>query len=186
MIFPTKYKALSQGNFKSGEFQIVPIRYKDRLDIMKWRNEQMYHLRQSEVLTEENQEGYYKNIISKLFTKKKPNQLLFSYLKNDKCVGYGGLVHIDWENKSSEISFIMNTSLEEDYFEILWDKFLILIEKVAFNNLNLQKISTYAYDIRPHIYKIFEKNGFINKITLKDKYLFNNKAVDVVIHTKNN
>ena len=49
MIFPTKYIALSQNIFQTGEFQIVPIRYKDRLDIMKWRNEQMYHLRQAEV-----------------------------------------------------------------------------------------------------------------------------------------
>ena len=185
MIFPKKYKALDVNIFTKNDYTLVPIRYEDRLNIMKWRNEQMYHLRQEIILTEENQENYYKDIISKLFTEKKPNQLLFSFLKNDKCVGYGGLVHIDWENKSSEISFIMNTSLEENYFEILWDKFLLLIEKVAFNDLNLQKISTYAYDIRPHIYKIFEKNGFINKVTLKDKYLFNNKTVDVVIHTKN-
>ena len=68
MIFPSRYKALSQNTFQFEEFQIVPIRYKDRLDIMKWRNEQMYHLRQSELLTKENQESYYQNIVSKLFT----------------------------------------------------------------------------------------------------------------------
>ena len=39
-----------------GQYKIVPIRYEDRFDIMKWRNEQMYHLRQSKPLTEEDQE----------------------------------------------------------------------------------------------------------------------------------
>ena len=186
MIFPTKYIALSQGNFKSGEFQIVPIRYKDRLDIMKWRNEQMYHLRQSEVITEENQDDYYKDIISKLFTKKKPNQLLFSFLKNDKCIGYGGLVHIDWENKSAEISFIMNTSLEEDYFEILWSEFLILIEKVAFIYLNFNTIFTYAFDLRPNLYPILLKNNYPLKERIKHQLHIDNKWFDVVIHEKKN
>ena len=186
MIFPAKYKALSLGNFKSGEFQIVPIRYKDRLDIMKWRNEQMYHLRQSEVLTEDNQEYYYKNIISKLFVKRKPNQLLFSFLKNDKCVGYGGLVHIDWENKSSEISFIMNTSLEEDYFEILWTKFLELIEEVSFSHLDFNSVFTYAFDLRKNLYPVLEKNKYLLKKRIKNQLKLKNKWIDVLIHEKRN
>ena len=182
MIFPTKYKALSQNIFQSGEFKIVPIRYKDRLDIMKWRNEQMYHLRQSEVLTEENQEGYYKNIISKLFTKKKPNQLLFSFLKNDKCIGYGGLVHIDWENKSAEISFIMATSLEKKYFNYNWKIFLKLIEKPAFEDLNLYKLNTYAFDIRPKLYIALEEAGYKKEAILENRCFIKN----IIIHSKIN
>ena len=186
MIFPAKYKALSQAKFKSGEFQIVPIRYKDRLDIMKWRNEQMYHLRQSELLTEKNQESYYKNIISKLFNKEKPNQLLFSFLKNNKCVGYGGLVHINWEAKNSEISFIMNTSLEENYFEILWSKFLKLIEEVSFTHLNFNSIFTYAFDLRENLYPVLEKNKYSFKKRIKNQIKLRNKWFDVLIHEKKN
>jgi RimJ/RimL family protein N-acetyltransferase len=186
MIFPTKYKALSQNTFQFEEFQIVPIRYKDRLDIMKWRNEQMYHLRQSELLTEENQESYYQNIVAKLFTQNKPNQLLFSFLKNDKCIGYGGLVHIDWENKSSEISFIMDASLEEDNFEILWTTFLKLIEKVAFTYLNFNSVFTYAFDLRQNLYPVLEKNNYLFKKRIKNQLQVNNKWFDVVIHEKKN
>ncbi|GAK91039.1 putative ribosomal-protein-serine acetyltransferase [Nonlabens ulvanivorans] len=51
------------------------------MDIMKWRNEQMYHLRQAEKLTEQSQDSYFKNVVSKLFEQEKPNQLLFSFLK---------------------------------------------------------------------------------------------------------
>ena len=186
MIFPTKYKALSQENFQHGEFQIVPIRYKDRLDIMKWRNEQMYHLRQSKVLTEENQEGYYKNTISKLFTRKKPNQILFSFLKNDQCIGYGGLVHVNWIDKNAEISFIMDTQLEEKEFDKHWKKYLELIEKVAFENLNLHKIYVYAFDLRPNLYTILQNNNFNKEATLKEQCFFDGKFIDVVIHEKRN
>ena len=105
MIFPAKYKALSQNVFKSGEFQIIPIRYRDRISIMKWRNNQVCNLRQSNLLTTEAQNYYFENVISKLFDSQKPPQILFSYLKNDICIGYGGLVHIDWESKNAEISF---------------------------------------------------------------------------------
>ena len=34
---------------------------------------------------------------------------LLSFKKNNVLIGYGGFVHISWENKRSEISFIMGT-----------------------------------------------------------------------------
>ncbi len=113
MKFPKKYPFLKSNKYSYGEYSIIPIRYEDRLSIMKWRNEQMYHLRQKELLTEEQQNNYYKNVVSKLFKQEQPEQILFSYLKNDKCIGYGGLVHINWTDKNAEVSFIMDTSLEE-------------------------------------------------------------------------
>ena len=73
----------------------------------------MYHLRQDKPLTEEDQEAYFLNVVAKLFEQERPNQLLFSFLDGDKCIGYGGLVHINWIDKNAEISFIMNTSLEK-------------------------------------------------------------------------
>tara|TARA_B110000971_G_scaffold215544_1_gene249216 strand:+ start:722 stop:964 length:243 start_codon:yes stop_codon:yes gene_type:complete len=51
MIFPTVYNCLSQNEFVIEDYKLVPIRYEDRLTIMKWRNEQMYHLRQNKLLT---------------------------------------------------------------------------------------------------------------------------------------
>ena len=75
----------------------------------------MFHLRQNKILTKDAQENYFNNIISKLFELKEPNQILFSYLKNDNCIGYGGIVHIDWGTKRAEVSFIMDTKLEKDF-----------------------------------------------------------------------
>jgi hypothetical protein len=84
------YKCLNTQEFVSREYKIVPIRLIDRLDIMKWRNEQMYHLRQKQPLTVEDQENYFSNVVSKLFVEDQPNQILFSFLENGKCIGYGG------------------------------------------------------------------------------------------------
>lgn len=180
------YKVLNKQIFSNGKFSIVPIRNEDRYGIMKWRNEQMYHLRQNEPLTKEKQETYFNNTISKLFDEEKPGQILFSYLKEDKCIGYGGLVHINWIDKNAEISFIMNTALETTRFYEIWTNYLSLIEEVAFKELNFHKIYTYAFDLRPHLYKVIEKNGYTKEAILKEHCFFDNNYIDVIIHSKIN
>ena len=180
------YKALNRQKYSSGNFSIVPIRYEDRMDIMQWRNEQVYHLRQDKPLTEADQEIYFKTVVNKLFDQKQPKQLLFSYLEGDKCIGYGGLVHINWIDKNAEISFVMNTILEKDNFSKHWKMFLELIEQVAFNELKLYKIFTFAFDLRPLLYTPIEDSGFVKEATLKKHLFFNAAYIDVIIHSKFN
>jgi RimJ/RimL family protein N-acetyltransferase len=181
-----RYKALSKQIFNHNEFKIVSIRHEDRHKIMQWRNQQMYHLRQDKPLTKENQDKYFDKVINKLFEEEKPNQLLFSFLKGEECIGYGGLVHINWIDKNAEISFIMETQLEKQSFEKNWGLFLDLLEQVAFSELNFHKIFTYAFDIRPELYKAIEEKGFRKEAILKEHCLFNGKYMDVVIHSKIN
>jgi RimJ/RimL family protein N-acetyltransferase len=164
----------------------VSIREEDKYLIMQMRNEQMYHLRQSTVLTKKSQDQYFKNVVSNLFVKEKPDQILFSVLKSDEFIGYGGLVHINWLDKYAEISFIMKTELEKINFEYFWINYLCLIQKVAFEELMFHKLFTYAFDVRPHLYKVLEKAGFNEEATLKKHHLFGDKYVDVLIHSKFN
>ncbi len=180
------YKALHKQKFSIGRYAIIPIRYEDRMDILRWRNEQVYHLRQEKPLMEADQEHYFKNVVNTLFEQEKPNQLLFSYLEDNVCIGYGGLVHINWIDKNAEISFIMNTELEKEHFEMHWETFLQFIEQVAFEELKFHKIFTYAYDLRPHLYAPIEDAGFVKEATLKDHYFFNGAYKDVIIHSKFN
>ena len=180
------YAVLSKQIYTEGIYSIVPIRYRDRLDIMKWRNEQIYHLRQKQPLTIEDQDRYFDTVVNKLFEQETPNQILFSFLENDKCIGYGGLVHINWIDKNAEISFVMKTGLEKDYFELNWIKFVKLLEQVVFNELNLHKIYTYAFDLRPLLYKALELLGFKKEAVLKEHCLYNEQFIDVVIHSKIN
>ena len=181
-----KYKVLNKSIFSKGEYKIVPLRFEDRIDIMKWRNEQMYHLRQDKPLTEKSQEDYFNGTVVKLFDQEKPNQILFSYLQNGKCIGYGGLVHINWIDKNAEISFIIDSALEENNFQTYWKDYLTLIEKVAFEDLKFHKIFSYAFDLRPHLYDVLLSAGFKEETRLKEHCFFENKFIDVVIHSKIN
>ena len=178
------YKALNNQTYTIENYSIVPIRYQDRFDILKWRNEQIYHLRQNELLTIENQDNYFDTVILNLFDQEKPDQILFSFMENDICIGYGGLVKINWIDKNAEISFLINTELEAKSFEKYWNIYLKLIENVAFKDINLHKIFVYAFDLRPYLYNILEKNKYFLDASLKDHCQFKDKFIDVIIYSK--
>lgn len=180
------YKVLNQQSYAKENYSIVPIRMEDRYFIMKWRNEQIYHLRQNKQLTKEDQDTYFNTVVASLFDNKHTDQVLFSYLEDQSCIGYGGLVHINRVDKNAEISFIIDTQLEEIAFHKHWGIFLDFISRVAFEDLKLHKIYTYAFDIRPHLYKILEMNGFEKDAVLKDHCFFNGNYRDVIIHRKIN
>lgn len=202
-----KYICLQHQEQHLGDYSIVPLRYEDRFSIMKWRNEQIYHLRQARPLTEDDQQRYFDNVVSKLYDNPKPDQILFSYLENRRssessesrnshcrvasevddvkgvCIGYGGLVHINWIDRNGEISFIMDTKLEAEHFAEHWSNYLKMLRKVAFEDLELHKMYTYAFDLRPHLYPIFEAEGFIREATLKEHCCYNGVFKDVIIHS---
>lgn len=178
-----RYTCLKQQKFSIGDYSLVPLRYEDRFLIMKWRNEQIYHLRQAHPLTEDDQQRYFDNVVAKLYDNPKPDQILFSYLEKGECIGYGGLVHINWNDRNAEISFIMDTQLEAEHFTEHWGNYLTMLKQVAFNDLYLHKIYTFAFDLRPHLYVMLEANGFKREATLKEHCLFNGEYKDVVFHS---
>lgn len=178
------YSILNQQQYSKGDFSLITIRDEDRFKIMNWRNGQIYHLRQKEILTKEDQEKYFTDIIHPSFKEKYPNQVLFSFLKGDQCIGYGGLVHIDWDNKSAEISFIMDTALENTSFEINWNKFIYLIEKIAFNVLLLKRLTVFSYELRPKLYSVLNSNNYLFDKRIKNHTVFKDELVDALIHYK--
>lgn len=178
------YKCLTNQKFYNGDYTLIPIRFEDRFEIMRWRNEQIFHLRQSEPLTKIKQDLYFTNIVSKLFKEEQPNQILFSLLKKDVLIGYGGLVHINWIDKNAEISFIMNTLLEKNQFSEIWSRYLELLELVAFKELGLRKIYVYAFDLRNHLYTMLEDNNYFLDAKLKDHCFVNEFFKDVIIYSK--
>jgi len=181
-----EYRCLKQQIYRKSTYALVPIRNEDKFEIMKWRNEQIYHLRQQKLLSIKDQEEYFHTVVASLFEQENPRQILFSYLENNICIGYGGLVHINWQDRNAEISFIINTALEKEFFELHWTTYLFLIEQVAFQDLNLHKIFTYALDIRPHLYKTIETAGYQEEARLKQHWRVEDKYIDVVINSKIN
>ncbi|RYF88121.1 MAG: GNAT family N-acetyltransferase [Chitinophagaceae bacterium] len=178
------YKSIHNQVQSQGSFSIVPLRSQDRYDIMQWRNEQIFHLRQNKLLTKEEQDRYFDEVVAKQFLQDNPPQLLFSFLQNGECIGYGGLVHINYIDRNAEISFLMNTKLEEAYFEQHWQTYLSLIEKIAFEEARLHKIYTYAFDLRPRLYVALCNAGYKEEARLKQHCYFEGKYLDVLIHSK--
>jgi RimJ/RimL family protein N-acetyltransferase len=179
-----EYRALTNQVFTKGEFKLIPIRQEDRYPIMKWRNEQLYHLRQEKPLTKVEQDFYFNETVKSLFDKEKPDQILFSFLKDDQLVGYGGLVHIDWKNRNAEISFIMDTSLESEHFSYIWERYLELLEIIAFSELEFHKIFAFAYNLRPHLFEVLNKCNYEKEAILKEHCFFEDHFLDVIIYSK--
>jgi len=179
------YKCLDESSFEGDNgYCIVPLRTEDKYLIMQWRNEQLYHLRQVAPLTQSDQDLYFKTKVAKLFEQVQPDQLLFSYLNpNQVCIGYGGLVHINWQDQNAEISFIMSSELEKKFFEFHWTTYISLIRRVAFKELEFHKIYTYAFDLRPHLYLALEKNGFSREAVLFEHCFCETEYRDVIIHS---
>ena len=179
------YKCLSQLEFKHGAYKLVPIRDEDKYQIMQWRNEQIHILRQKEPLTKEKQEWYFKNVVDKLFVEEKPGQLLFSFLENDVLIGYGGLVHIDWESRNGEISFITATERAKDNIKIIndWKIYLMILKALTATQLGFTKIYTYAYGIRSNLFPMLIENNFMEEGRLKSHIAIQGEFHDVLIHS---
>lgn len=181
-----QYKCLNTNYVKKGDYSLVPVRNEDRYEILVWRNSQIDILRQKTVIEKEQQDIYFENVVAALFKKEKPEQILWSFFLNDKLIGYGGLVHIDWDAKHAEISFLLcnerNSNI--DMFKTDWKMFLQMVIEIAFNDLKFNKIHTFAYDIREHYFEVMYELGFKLDARLKDHVMVKNKVVDVLILSK--
>ena len=165
-----EYKVLNKQVFSKGNYSLVPIRNEDRYNIMRWRNEQLNHLRQSKPLSVESQDAYFYNTIASLFNEEKPKQILYSFIYKSELVGYGGLININYVDRNAEISFVMKTELQELYIEKFWTEYLKLFKQPAFKELKLRKIYTYAFDVRERFYPALENAGFSLDARLSEHY----------------
>jgi len=179
-----KYLCLKSKKYEFENYFLVPIREQDIQYIRKWRNKQIDVLRQKEKISEKEQVKYYKSIIRKSFTEKKPDCILFSYMLNDKCIGCGGLTNIDWSSKRAELSFIVDNtrySNSKVYYQDFFS-FLKIITRIAFFELKFNKLFTETYNIRTLHLKILKKIGFELEGKLKQHVKIKGKYVDSLMH----
>lgn len=180
-----KYSLLRNNKTQFKNYSLVPLRKSDIQNIRKWRNDQIKFLRQKNTLSKDDQINYYDNIINKSFYMPNPKIMLFSFLHCKKCIGYGGLVHINWKVKSAEVSFVCHTDRTKS--QIIYQKdfstFLKMIFKIAFDDIHLNKLVSETYDIRPSHLKILENSGFKRiKVIKNSKNMIDGKIIDSIFH----
>lgn len=147
--------------------------------LKKWRNAQKDTLRQSKILTDKDQENWFKKI------KKDKNQRLFCIYDDGKFIGYCGLVYIDLRHKKAEMSFLEDTQRAENKKTYRTD-FLAVIDMLCgygFKQLGLNKIFAETIVFRKGHIKILEEFGFKKEALLKEQYFKKGKFYDSLIHS---
>ena len=179
------YKVLKRNSLKDSDgYEILPIRPEDIESIRVWRNEQRDVLRQKGIIQAQEQTHYFEKTIWPTLEELQPKQILFSFLYQGTCIGYGGLTSIDWEYKRAEISFLVETARVHD--QELYDKdyshFLSLLAKITFEDLGFQRLYAETFDFREYHMRILEKFGLKQEGVLRKHVFKKGKWCDSIMH----
>tara|TARA_Y100000996_G_scaffold415063_1_gene408026 strand:+ start:1846 stop:2424 length:579 start_codon:yes stop_codon:yes gene_type:complete len=183
-----KYKFLKNRKYSLRNYSIVPLRNDDIVKIKTWRNEQINILRQKDLLSNSQQKEYYHSLIENSFYIIKPSEILFSFLLNDECIGYGGLVHIDWMKKIGEISFINDTTRasNDELYRSDFKNFISLLFGITFSELKFSKVTTETYGIRTNTLRLLDELGFKLNHVIENNIQINNKKYNSFFHEYSN
>jgi len=164
------YKCLQQSQYSSGPFLFECLRDGDEEPIRVWRNEQIDILRQAAPITKEEQQRYFQTEISRSYQEVHPKQILFRIAEDSDLLGYGGLTHIDWERKTGEVSFLLDTTIKEtsSSFHKVYHAFIEMLAAVAFQELHFKKLTAEVYIFRKGMIQLLEEAGFHKTGCLKD------------------
>lgn len=182
------YKHLQQASYTHGEYKVRAVRESDMPLIKQWRNEQIDVLRQTRLLTDEDQRIYFRDVIRPSFTTDDTRIMLFGYLLGERLIGYGGLTNIDWHHRRAEISFLLETSRSDRYeenreqYRTDFSCFLALMKRIAFEALKMNRLFTETYDIRPLHISVLEQNGFMFEGRMRKHVRIDDRYVDSLIH----
>jgi len=184
MMVTTFYKVLSKQEFSTGLLTLRSIRPEDIEKIRVWRNTQIHVLRQKYQIDKEGQQSYFESQVWPEMSSLRPSKVLFSIDQNEEMIGYGGLVHISWEDKRAEVSFLLDPEIERDSKrkELVLGKFLDLLRFVAFRELKLNRLFTETFSFRTRHIRILEKSGFRHEGTLRSHILIDSAPYDSLIH----
>lgn len=178
------YRCLHRQVFVLGAYAIGPLQAEHMELIRVWRNEQLDILRQSKLLSMDDQQRYYQNAVQPLYDQPEPPMILVSYFYQDELIGYGGLTNIDWEAQRAELSVLLATQRTHSIpkYQTEFGIFLKLLKQLAFKELNINRIFSETYDIRPHIVAILEQEGFRPEGRMKQHVKIQGQYVDALIH----
>jgi 2-polyprenyl-3-methyl-5-hydroxy-6-metoxy-1,4-benzoquinol methylase/RimJ/RimL family protein N-acetyltransferase len=178
------YSCLIRSKISCEEYSIRTVEPGDIESIRQWRNSQMDVLRQKKEISQEEQLAYYSKYIWPTLDYPYPENILLAYLKHDQLIGYGGLVHIGWEDRRGEVSFLLDpirTSDKEAYKRDFL-VFLSLIKSLAFEDLKLQKLYTETFASREYHIGVLEAAGFSLEGRMRQHVIINGQAIDSLIH----
>lgn len=179
------YKLLGD-NFSLCEQNLcmMVINRDDIESIRGWRNAQTKVLRQNKIITKQEQIQYFEHYIFNEYCSSEPSNILFSLFFEGTLLGYGGLVHVSWENKRAEISFLVSPEVasNKDLYKDIFTSFLKLTKVIAINYLGLRRIFTETFDFRNAHISILEDSGFVREGVMNDHVIIEGRPCASIIH----
>lgn len=156
----------------------------DIQSIRQWRNDQMDVLRQSSTIDADQQQTYFDNHVWPGLDETHPEQILLAIEESGELIGYGGLVHIEWEHRRAEVSFLLSTPFTRDEAEHLarFARFLGFMKELAFDGLRFHRLTTETFAFRTGHIATLESSGFRCEGRLRDHVLIDGKFWDSLIH----
>jgi hypothetical protein len=166
------YRILTNKRYLLSDYTVKPLSFYALMRIRRWRNDQINILRQKEKLSILKQMLYYIEVI-KFRSDKSPKNVLFGYYLRNQLIGYGGFVHIDWNNLSCELSFLLDTKYyETKEYVIHFLNINKMVLRVAFLELGFNAISTETYNVRPIHLKSINEIGFTTQSSSNGDIIF--------------
>lgn len=181
---PSRYLIMPRVSLTDGILRIRAVQPEDIEPIRQWRNAQLDVLRQSEPLSPQAQQYYFMHHVWPELSKPEPSQILVAIEQEGILIGYGGLVHISWAYRRAEISFLLIPELERDDAKLatIFSRYLLLMQRLAFEDLSLLRLSTETYAHRVRHIALLEGAGFKHEGTLREHVLVDGKPMDALAH----
>lgn len=179
-----RYAGLDATPLRQDAYELCTLREADIQSIRRWRNDQIDVLRQTAPISPDEQQRYFQDVIRPSFRERRPALMLFSLLRDDLCVGYCGLTHIDWLAGRAEISFLLDSMRvrEPRIYEEDMRACLALLSSTAFERLGLTRLFAETFDIRPAHIALLEAAGFVFEGRLREHVYIHGNRVDSLVH----
>jgi RimJ/RimL family protein N-acetyltransferase len=184
MDVPSTYRCLPYPRLERDAFAVRAVQPGDIESIRQWRNDQMDVLRQSVTIQPEAQSAYFARHVWPSFDDEQPAQVLLAVEESGELIGYGGLVHIAWEHRRAEVSFLLATELARDEAQHLtrFARFFGLMKEQAFEGLQFHRLTTETFAFRTGHIATLESSGFRREGQMRDHVLVDGTFWDSLIH----
>ena len=181
------YRCMPRATIAHGRHAVRAVEPAHIEAIRQWRNAKMDVLRQSQPISPEQQVAYYAREIWPTMYDTEPPNILLVYLEDDRPIGYGGLVHIDWLGKHAEVSFLLDPALTTDggLYRNHQLRFLALIQELAFDDLGFEYLTTETYAHREAHIANLEAAGFVRIEVIPLAVQVNGVRTDAIMHRCN-
>lgn len=154
----------------------------DLSQLLIWRNQPEFRLffREYRELNSENQQKWFDN-----YAMKNHHTIMFAVveLHKNELIGACGLCYIDWINRNADFSiYIGKDSLYIDSIYAI--EAAQLMEKYAFEELNLHRLWAEIYSIDKRKIEFFNKLHFVQEGRFKETHWTEGKWVDSIYYAK--